>query len=445
MSEQTPPDIQATVDAIADGRLTVRQWVTHCLDRIKETESVEAWSFVDDDRALARADELDRLRQDGSAFGPLHGVPVGVKDIIEVADMPHGCGSNLMGTLSTANASLVDALEAAGAVILGKTETTEFATMHPARTKNPHSLEHSPGGSSAGAAAAVAAGQVPLAIGSQTNGSVIRPASFCGVFAMKPSAGLIPRTGVFEQSPTLDQMGLFAATLEDLALGIDCLNVHDSRDTHSINVPRPQCISGYFSDVPIEPTFAAFKLPYSDRQSRACTEGFREVVEALDNQVEILDAPPVFDQLLETQRRIHHREAFETFEGLGLAENPELSDELKAMLKSGRTVSDEEYAEAIEIKRSAESFFATFYEDFDAIITPSAAGEAPLLNEGHTGDPVFCTIWTLAGLPCISLPILQGENGLPIGVQLVGRARDDARLMRTAKWFMTSLFKEGDD
>ena len=444
MTEEGFPSIQATVDAIAEGHLTSRRWVEHCLARIDDTEDVKAWSFIDRERALNRADRLDRLRRDGSAFGPLHGVPVGVKDIIEVADMPHGCGSELMGAVSENNASLVDALESAGAVILGKTETTEFATMHPAPTKNPHGLEYSPGGSSAGSAAAVAAGAVPLAIGSQTNGSVIRPASFCGVFAMKPSAGIIPRTGVLEQSPTLDQMGVFAATLEDLALGVDCMNVHDSRDQQSIDAPRPQCLSGFYSDVPIEPCFAAFRLPYSDRQSVACTEGFREVTDMLDTHIEILDAPPVFDQLIEAQRRIHHKEAYIAYDALGIVGRESLSDELKNMLKSGKAVSDDEYTEALEVKKSLEGFFNNFFEDFDAILSPSAAGEAPLMSAGHTGDPIFCTIWTLAGLPCLNLPIMQGENGLPIGVQLIGRAKDDARLVRTANWLMTSLFTEGE-
>lgn len=444
MTDEANASIQSTVDAIAEGHLTARQWVEHCLSRIDDTKEVAAWSFIDGERALTRADQLDRLRQDGSAFGPLHGVPIGVKDIIEVSAMPHGCGSQLMGELSTDNATLIDALESAGAIILGKTETTEFATMHPAKTKNPHSLEHSPGGSSAGSAAAVAAGEVPLAVGSQTNGSVIRPASFCGVFAMKPSAGLIPRTGVLEQSPTLDQIGLFAATLEDLALGVDCMSVHDSRDPQSINVPRPQCLSGYYTEVPIEPCFAAFRLPYSDRQSAACTEGFREVTDALDGHIEILDAPPVFDQLIEAQRRIHHKEAYIAFDTLGLVGQHSLSEELQTMLTSGNAVSDSEYQEALEIKSALEGFFNNFFEDFDAILSPSAAGEAPLLSAGHTGDPVFCTIWTLAGLPCLNLPIMQGEHGMPIGVQLIGRARDDARLMRTANWLMTTLFMEGE-
>ena len=436
--------VAETVEAVAEGRLTARQWTEHCLSQIDSPKAIGAWSFIDRDRALQRADAMDWLRKDGSAMGALHGCPIGLKDIIEIQGMPHGCGSPLMGQLSETNAALVDALKAAGAVILGKTETTEFAGLHPARTKNPHSLEHSPGGSSAGSAAAVAAGEVPIAIGSQTNGSVIRPASYCGVHAMKPSAGIISRTGVFEQSPALDQMGIFAASLADIALTVDVLSVHDSHDPHSIAAPRPACVEGYLSDPPMEPNLAIFKLPYQDLQSHACTEGFREIADALEGRVEVLEAPSVFDQLIESQRVIHLKEASAAFETMGLFGHDQLSQTMRSMLTQGAAYSKDQYQEALDIKHSLTAFFNNFFEDFDAILSPSASGEAPLLSEGHTGNPIFCTVWTLAGLPTLNLPILQGEQGLPIGVQLIGRMRDDARLLRTARWLMNELFDEGE-
>jgi len=436
--------IAQTVNAIAEGDLTARQWVEHSLGRIRENEAIGAWSYFDEERAIARADEMDWMRKDGSAFGSLHGCPIGLKDIIEVRGMPHGCGSPLMRDISKSNASLVDALEAAGAVIVGKTETTEFAFLNPARTKNPHSLEHSPGGSSAGSAAAVASGDVPVTIGSQTNGSVIRPASYCGVYAMKPSAGIIPRTGVFEQSPTLDQMGLFATSLEDLGLVVDALSVHDSRDPHSIAAPRPLCFAGAQAEPPMEPNFAIMTLPYRNLQSHACTEGFRELADSLEGRVEILEAPPTFEQLIEAQRTIHQTEAYRAFETMGLFGHDQLSETLRSMLTQGAAYSEDQYQEALDIKHSLTAFFDNFFEDFDAILSPSASGEAPLLSEGHTGNPIFCTVWTLAGLPTLNLPILQGETGLPIGVQLIGRMRDDARLLRTAHWLMSELFDEGE-
>lgn len=436
--------IAETVEAIAEGRLTARQWTQHCLDQIASHDEIGAWSFVDQERALEKADALDWMRQGGSAFGPLHGCPVGLKDIIEVKGMPHGCGSPLMGEVSQSNAVLVDALEAAGAVVVGKTETTEFAALHPSRTKNPHSLEHSPGGSSSGSAAAVASGDVPVTIGSQTNGSTIRPASYCGVYAMKPSAGIIPRVGVFEQSPTLDQMGIFAGSLEDIGLVVDALSVHDSRDPQSIAAPRPACFEGVMADPPMEPNFAILTLPYRQLQTHACTEGFREVADALDGRVEILDCPPTFEQLIQAQRTIHLAEAYRAFDHLGLIGNPQLSETQQHLLTEGQSFTNSQYDEALEIRDSLSGFFDNFFEDFDAILSPSASGEAPLLSEGHTGNPVFCTVWTLAGLPCLNLPILQGEHGLPIGVQMIGRRKDDARLLRTARWFMTTLFDEGE-
>ncbi len=436
--------ISETVHAVAEGQLSSRQWVQACLDRIRDNEDIGSWSYVDEARSLERADHMDWLRKDGSALGPLHGCPIGLKDIIEVRGMPHGCGSPLMGQVSESNAVLVDALEAAGAVIMGKTETAEFAFLNPARTKNPHSPKYSPGGSSAGSAAAVASGDVPVAIGSQTNGSVIRPASYCGIYAMKPSAGIIPRIGVFEQSPTLDQIGLFATNLEDLGLVADALSVHDSRDPHSIATPRPFCLAGVQAEPPIEPNFAIMSLPYGQLQSRASKGGFSEVADALQGRVEILEAPPTFNQLIEVQRTIHLSEIFQAFDAMGLRGNSQLSAVLSKTLAEGESISSSQYEEALMARESLAAFFDNFFEDFDAILSPSSAGEAPLLSEGHTGSPIFCTIWTLAGLPALNLPVMQGEQGLPIGLQMIGRRRDDARLLRTARWFMTTLFDEGE-
>ena len=439
------PTVASTVNLIREGSLTSREWVQNSLNQIEAHADVGAWSHVDSERSLERADQLDQIRKSGRAIGALHGCPIGLKDIIEVAGMPHGCGTPLMGQISTQNAALVDALEFHGAVVIGKTETTELATMQPARTRNPLNLDYSPGGSSAGSAAAVAAGDVPLAIGSQTNGSVIRPASYCGVFGMKPSAGIIPRVGVYEQSPTLDQMGLFATSLEDLATVWDCLSVHDSRDPHSINHPRPHCVQDLATPAPIEPNFAVFQLPYQNRQKADCTAGFAELIETLDGRVEVLEVPPVLDQVIQAHRIIHLREMHAAFTALDIANRPELSEQLRALVLEGEKYTKDEYENALMIKSSVESFFSNVFEDFNAILTPSAAGEAPLFSEGITGDPIFCTIWTLAGLPCISLPILEGENQMPIGVQIVGKKADDGRLFQTAHWLMTTLFSEGTD
>ena len=437
------PTIKATVEQIRDGFVTSHDWVQNSLSQIHARPEVAAWSYVDGERALARADRMDQMRKQGRAFGRLHGCPIGLKDIIEVAGMPYGCGSSLMGETSASNAALVDALESEGAVILGKTETTEFASMTPSPARNPLNTEYSPGGSSAGSAAAVAAGQVPVAIGSQTNGSVIRPASYCGVYGMKPSAGMISRTGTFEQSPTLDQMGLFATCLDDLALVLDCLSHYDSRDAHSLNEPRPNCSLLVSEPAPIEPNFAVLQLPYADRQSPDCTAGFAELLETLEGRVEILEAPPVMDQVIQAHRIIHLKEMVAAFSALGFLGKSALSPQIQAALTEGDTYSDAQYQDSLGIRTAVMGFFENLFDDFNAILTPSASGEAPRLEEGHTGDPIFCTIWTLAGLPCINLPILQGANGLPIGTQVIGRKDDDGRLFRTANWLIQHLFTEG--
>tara|TARA_B100000900_G_scaffold408109_1_gene421863 strand:+ start:216 stop:803 length:588 start_codon:yes stop_codon:yes gene_type:complete len=194
----------------------------------------------------------------------------------------------------------------------------------------------------------------------------------------------------------------------------------------------------------MDPNFAILALPYSQLQSRACTEGLRELADSLEGQVEVLEAPSMFEELIRAHRVIHLTEAYRAFDRLGFIESPHLSNILTDMLEEGKNFAQDEYEEALDIRMSVESFFQSFFEDFDAILSPSASGEAPLFNEGHTGNPIFCTVWTLAGLPTLNLPIMRGEGGLPMGLQMVGRLRDDARLLRTARWFMTTIFDQGE-
>src|SRR5438132_8209179 len=224
---------------IRDGVVGSAELVQPCLARVRETDAqVQAWAFLDPDHALAQARSADELRMSGQPVGPLHGVPVGLKDIIDAADMPTGNGSVLhAGRTPSRDAAVVARLRAAGAVIMGKTVTTEFATRTPGKTRNPHDPAHTPGGSSSGSAAAVGAGMVPLALGSQTTGSTIRPASYCGVYGFKPTHGLTPRHGVWELSRTLDHVGLFARTIDDVALLLEACAGYDERDPDTR--PRP--------------------------------------------------------------------------------------------------------------------------------------------------------------------------------------------------------------
>src|SRR5688572_27517747 len=279
---------------IRDGATTSEEVVSACLARVKEADGeVQAWAHLDPEHALAQARILDGMRRAGGVLGPLHGVPVGIKDIIDTVDMPAECGSVLhAGRQPVHDATVVSMLRAAGAVIMGKTVTTEFATYSPGKTRNPHNAEHTPGGSSSGSAAAVAAGMIPVALGSQTNGSVIRPASFCGVYGFKPTHGLIPRSGVLPLSRTLDHVGFFSRNVDDLALLVEQLAGYDDRDPDT----RPRARVPYRAlaaeEPPIPPMFAFIKTPHWERTERDTREAFAELVEALGPQVEEVELAP---------------------------------------------------------------------------------------------------------------------------------------------------------
>ena len=330
------------VQMIRDGETTSVALVTAALDRIAETdEALKAWIWLDRDGALAQAQAMDQLRQSGRALGALHGVPIGLKDIIDTADMPTECGSvALAGRQPEFDAVLVSRLKAAGAVILGKTATTPFAFMDPAATRNPHNLEYSPGGSSAGSAAAVAAGHIPVAIGTQTNGSVIRPASFCGVYGFKPSAGMIPRTGVLRTSETLDQVGVFARYYEDVALVGDVISEFDPVDPSSFCRPRPKLLNGVSSEPPVAPNFVWFEMPYFDKLSDDSREGFMAVLDALGGQVERLDAGGSFTGLVESHNIIQYYEIARNLAEIRESHNDTLSPQVAKLLAHGATISD---------------------------------------------------------------------------------------------------------
>jgi Asp-tRNA(Asn)/Glu-tRNA(Gln) amidotransferase A subunit family amidase len=430
---------------IAEGRLTSVDLVKACLDRIMETDrDIGAWAHVDAVGALEQAEQLDTIRRKGNALGALHGVPVGLKDIFDVKGLPTECGTPARkGTVAASDCAVAARLRDAGAVILGKTVTTEFAFLNPAHTANPHNPAHTPGGSSSGSAAAVAAGHVPLAIGTQTNGSVIRPASFCGIFGFKPTRGMISRSGVLQTSVTLDQVGVFGRSLEDVSLLGDALSGYDPHDTASFARPRPSAVAGVRADPPVEPDFAWIDMPYHDRLTADARAGFEEIIETLGGHVERIPAPRTVAELVHHQQVVHEYEI-----ARHLAEDFErhwdlISEKLQAVVQRGRSYPDEQYAESLSMVGGAEKFFAAFFHDYDAILAPSSAGEAPLKAEG-TGDPVFCTIWTVAGLPCVNLPLLSGTTGLPVGVQLIGPAERDDRLMRTANWMVKTLATGGE-
>jgi len=421
--------------AIREGALGAEQLTQACLARVREVDDeVQAWAFLDPEYALVQARARDDARSEGKPTGPLHGIPVGIKDIFDTEDMPTEDGTVLhAGRTPRDDATAVAWLRAAGAVILGKTVTTELATYSPGKTRNPHNAEHTPGGSSSGSAAAVAAGMVPLAIGSQTNGSVIRPASFCGVYGFKPTHGLIPRGGVLTLSRTLDHVGIFARTLEDIALAAEQLVGYDPRDADTRVRARTPFVATAAEEPPFPPLLAFVKGPAWDRATDEAKEAFAELAgELADHAVEV-DLPESARLALDLHRTIMEAEMAANLEREWDKGRERLSESLRAQLARGREVSALDYQRALARIPLINEGFEDIFERCDAIVTPAATGTAPK-GLAATGDPAFCTLWTLCGMPAISLPLMRGGNGLPLGAQLVGRRGDDARLLRTARW-----------
>jgi Asp-tRNA(Asn)/Glu-tRNA(Gln) amidotransferase A subunit family amidase len=426
---------------IREGLLSSEELVRDCLERTRALEpKVQAWAFLDEEHALAQARAADEKKSLGEPIGPLHGVPVAVKDIFDTADMPTENGTVLhKGRTPRNDAAAVRALRAAGAVIMGKAVTTECAYFAPGKTRNPHNPEHTPGGSSSGSAAATAAAMVPLALGSQTNGSVIRPAAFCGVYGFKPTHGLIPRTGVLALSRTLDHVGMFARSIEDLALIAEQLVGYDEGDPDTR--PRAHIPFGLIAAEapPIEPMFAFVKTPHWERVDAQTREAFGELIDALGAQVEELELIPSATDGWSWHKTIMEADMAASFEAEWLRGRDKLSEQLRSLIERGREVRAVDYQRAVRaLGPVTASFDELFMERYDAILTPAAPGPAPK-GLGSTGDPSFCSLWTLLGMPAISLPLMQASNGLPIGVQLVGRRNYDARLLRTARWLAEKL------
>ena len=388
--------------------ISAEKLVRRCLARIAEREPiVQAWEALDAEAAIAEARRIDALRD----RPPLYGLPIGVKDLIDTADLPTAYGSPIhRGHQPSHDAESVRRLREAGAIVLGKTVTTEFAVYSPGKTRNPHDPSRTPGGSSSGSAAAVADGMVPAALGSQTAGSVIRPASYCGVMGFKPSFGLLPLEGVHPLAPSLDTLGLFVRALDDIPLLVSVL----AASPLQIRPARPRlgfCRTEAWAHAAPETQTAV--------EQAAKALGARDV-----------DTGASFAGLIDAQIAIMGAEAAET-----LGDEPEerLSPKLREFLRAGAKVTPNRLAAAREqAERCRREIDATF-EQVDVLLTPAAVGEAPE-GLGATGDPIFCRIWTLLGVPCLSLPVLKGPAGLPIGLQIVGRRGRDAELLAAAAW-----------
>lgn len=422
-------------ECLASGAASVTEYAQALLARIDEVEpEVQAWAHLNRSHVLAQAAAADEAHASGEPDGPLFGLPVGIKDIIDTADLPTEDGTVLhAGRMPSDDAVVVRRLRAAGGLVMGKTVTTELATYAPGKTRNPHDPAHTPGGSSSGSAAAVAAGMVPLAIGTQTNGSVIRPASFCGVYGFKPSAGLISRTGVLTQSPALDAVGVFGRSLVDVALLAEVLAGHDPQDPLTRLRAAPPLSRLAASEPPMPPTLAWVATPFWSRVAPDAQAAFEELLALLSGRIAPFELPATAADAVRWHLTVMEAEIAGSFAVEYERGYAALSVSLRAQIERGRATTAVAYREALSRVPLLLAALDNVFEHYDAIVTPATLGTAPV-GLSSTGDPVMCTLWTFLGMPALSLPLLKGENGLPIGVQLVGRRGDDARLLRTARW-----------
>jgi len=430
------------VQSLKKGEFTCEELVTNYIDHINKYEkNVQAWEFFDETLILKQAKKLDQDHQLGKVHGDLHGVPVGIKDIFDTGDMPTTDGTEIHKENPSWNdCTVVSKLKQAGAIIMGKTVTTELAYYSPGKTKNPHDPTRTPGGSSSGSAAAVASHMVPLAVGSQTNGSIIRPASFCGVVGYKPTKGLISRHLVLQVSRALDQIGVFSNTLEDAALISEQLFGYDKQDPDTSLNPKPKLLVASKQKPPMEPLFAYIKLPFMNELDDNTKEVFDELKDNLKGRVDEIKLPEGFNEIPSWHKIIMESDMARSFSEEYKKSKDKLSDTIIETIERGQKYTAVEYNDALSKIDVANSYFNQFFYDYDAILTPSAVGEAPK-GLKSTGNPIFCTIWTFCGMPCITLPLLQGKNGLPIGVQLVSSLFDDERLFRNASWLTSKIKK----
>ena len=420
-NEWTAREIVAATHA---GKVTCEAVTQACLERIAAREpSVQAWQHLAAEQALAQARRLDA----GPTRGPLHGVPFGVKDIIDTADMPTEYGSPIhRGHRPGRDAACVAILRRAGAVLVGKTVTTEFANLHPGKTRNPHDPARTPGGSSSGSAAAVADRMIAFGLGTQTTASTIRPASFCGVVGYRPTWGDMRMAGVMEAAGSLDTLGLFARSIEDVAL---------VRDVLLGSEPKP------LADAP-KPRIGFCRTHLWDKAEISTQRLLEDAASALARAgANVKDAvlPPAFARIPDAHRTVSSYEFTRNFAWEIDHHWDSISETLRnSRLAHGMATSFERYREAREFLAACRNTLDQVFETYDVLLAPAAAGEAPV-GLDSTGYPGFCTLWTSTHVPAVTIPALQGPNGLPIGVQLIARRDRDRELFAFARWVQRAL------
>lgn len=411
-------------ELLASRELSATDLVRACLDRTLERDpAVRAFAHLDPDAALAQARQLDA----GPVRGPLHGLPLGVKDLFDTADMPTTYGSVVYANhRPVADAASVALCREAGALIFGKTVTTEFAYFQPGPTRNPHQLGHTPGGSSSGSAAAVADHMLPLALGTQTAGSIIRPAAYCGVVGYKPTLGRVSRAGVKSLSESLDTIGGFGRCVRDVGL-LAAVLTGDGRLRSPPEATRPR--------------IGVCRTPDWARADPNAQHAFDQAIGAVAPAAAVLTdvgLPGDVPDLSVLQKAVMYFEMARALSHERIRHRHSLSEQLQQLLDEGMAINGAQHHADIAQTLLAQRRVETLFEGVDVLMCPSATGEAPVGTDA-TGDPVFCRGWTLLGLPCIHLPVTRGANGLPTGVQLVARFGDDCRLLAIAEWVQAQL------
>ena len=439
---------------IRTGAFTSAELVAACLDRIEETDATRGgWAEVDRDGALGVAREMDALRRHGLPLGTLHGVPVAIDEVFGAGPpTPPDHGRNVSPGPSPEAApdhsrgvksAVTERLSEAGAVVIGRTRAGVWPSEPAASTPpvvRPLDAARTAGAPCGAAAAAVGTRRVPLAVICEAEGAVIRSASYCGVFGFRPSRGIISRRGAVPWSPTLAQVGTLGRTLEDVAFLADVLAGYDAADSASYLRPRPRMYEGLRSDPPVEPDFIWLDTPWDDRLSAASNAGFDELRDALGRHVARFPTPAWFARLPAAHRIIVEYEAATGGRGQGERSFAPPAEIVERGLAHG----EERYRVALAAMEQAQRYFSELFHDYDAVMAPATAGEAPSSRSGEEEDAVFCAPWSLCGLPALCVPLLTGETGLPVGLQLIGGADEDDRLLRATRWSIEQLLAEAE-
>jgi Asp-tRNA(Asn)/Glu-tRNA(Gln) amidotransferase A subunit family amidase len=421
------------------GKFTAVEVVEACLDRIRRVDpQVNAWTVLEAQGAHEQAEWLDSLARAGHSAGILHGVPVGIKDIIDTGGVTTAYGTPIFqGRVPKVDAVSVARLKAAGAIILGKTVTTEFAAFHPGPTRNPWNVNHTPGGSSSGSAAAVACGMVPLALGTQTAGSIVRPAAYCGVVGIKPTFGRVSARGAFPLAPSMDTIGGFARSVEDAARLIQAMAGPDPNYEHSLAEPAPDLLVSVqlerLGRRPVFGTGLGFFLENADKSVLQAYERALDCIARAGGSVVEIQLPEWFPRVVEAQRALMRIEAAWVHREIFAQHGHLYSERMRSMVEEGAKAPASEYIDARELRFRWRLLVSDWLRDVDVLVTPSTPSPAPE-GLGSTGDPIFNLPWTYSGHPAMNLPVGTAEGGLPVGIQLVGPFGGESRLLSVAAW-----------